>query len=241
LAKNKSAAKKNSKKSGMAKTPKTASDSAPWIYEAGLNLLLRFHRFGWEVGGVIFLGLAGVTLLTMIGLTSGAWVTAWASWLVRWFGIGKYLIVASLIWGGVWMLYVRRDESKTISWSRVIGVELSFFSLLGLLSLVGVLLAGENTPFTGSDIPLTRAEAGYDGGLVGWGITKFLRIILGSILPDTINSWVLPIVLSLAAGCMEQDESPLFFQGHLAGRNHIFRYRRECIRRMIWLYRLPPS
>lgn len=98
------------------------------------------------------------------------------------------------------MLYFRRAENNAISWSQVIGIELSFFAVLGLLSLVGVWVAGDNISFPGSNIPLTRAEAGYDGGLVGWGTAEFLRIILGSILPEVIVSWLLPIALSLAAG-----------------------------------------
>ncbi|MCH7663941.1 MAG: hypothetical protein IH859_08760, partial [Chloroflexi bacterium] len=176
----------------MTKSTKNANAPSAGFLYFGLKLLVRLQRFGWEFGGITLLGIAGVTLLAMIGLTSGAWVTVWASWLVTWFGLGKYLVVASLVTGGVWMIYARRDEDKAIAWVRVIALELAFFASLALLTIIGELFFTDELINT-----LSRAEAGKDGGLVGWGIAEFLSILLGSVLPKLLVPWIVGGVLLL--------------------------------------------
>lgn len=168
----------------------TVGRDAGWM-DGGLNFLLRFRRFGWEIGGIVLLVMAGITLLALIGGTSGSWVTGWERWLARWFGWGELVILAALAVGGVWMLYYQRARSIPINWLRVISWELIFFGLLALLSLVGgAAVAPDNSDFIPTQISsLDYAENGWFGGVMGWGISELLRISLASFLPDAAAGW----------------------------------------------------
>jgi hypothetical protein len=54
---------------------------------------LRFDRFGWDVLGVALLAVAVMTLLGLLGLTQGAFLSPWVSLLQRGLGWGASLVV----------------------------------------------------------------------------------------------------------------------------------------------------
>jgi S-DNA-T family DNA segregation ATPase FtsK/SpoIIIE len=140
-------------------------------FDRTLRLLTRFERFGWDLGGVVFLAMAAMTLLALIlpGLARGFLISWWSQQLAHWFGWGSVWVVSALVVIGLWMLRRRyAGEFPHIPWGRVFSLELASFSSLALLSLLG-------------GASLERASQGLDGGAIGWGLSELLRLVLNPI------------------------------------------------------------
>ncbi|MGD8457607.1 MAG: DNA translocase FtsK [Anaerolineales bacterium] len=152
-------------------------DRTPSWFETGIKFILKFQRFTKDFAGIILLVLSSLTFLSLIGLTSGAWLTPWASWLRKWFGIGGVFLVMGLGIVGLFLLRKQSSDLTIKDWGRIIWLEVSSFSFLGLLSIV----------FGHS---IERAESGMDGGLVGWGLAEFFGILLRS-LPSGIANFII--------------------------------------------------
>ncbi len=131
-----------------------------------VKIWLRFQRFFWDIGGVFVLALGLMTLFALLGVTQGTLLTPWAQLLYRWFGYGSFLIVLIVVGLGGLMLRKRFGSVEDIPWGRVLALEIAAFALIALLAV-----------FNGVDID--RAEAGLDGGLVGWGLAEFFGVVLG--------------------------------------------------------------
>lgn len=144
-----------------------------------------------EAAGLLVLALAVLTLLGLLGLTQGAWLSPWVGLWRRWLGWGSALVVIGLGLMG-WGLLARRRAFNGFPLGRVISFELATFAALGLLSLAW----GQS---------LEVAEAGDGGGLIGWGIAESLRLLFASFLPDWLSgflSWVLLLVAFTYAGML---------------------------------------
>ncbi len=124
---------------------------------------LHFGRFFRDALGVFLMALALMSLLALWGVTGGILLTPWADFLSVWFGWGSYLLIAAFGYGG--FMLIRRNNSK-LGWTRLLSLELASFLTLGLLAVIG----GES---------LVRAEAGMDGGRLGWGIAYLLGMSMG--------------------------------------------------------------
>jgi S-DNA-T family DNA segregation ATPase FtsK/SpoIIIE len=135
---------------------------------------LHFGRFLRDALGTALIALAFMALLAIWGVTKGVLLTPLSSFLSIWLGWGTYLLVSGMAYGGVTLI---RRHSATFSWGRVWLLEIAAFLSLGLLSLLG----GNS---------LVRADAGMDGGRLGWGIAFLLSRALG---------WVGGAVLLIAA------------------------------------------
>jgi len=153
------------------------------LFESGINFILKFQRFTKDIAGIILLVLASLTLLSIIGLTSGAWLTPWATWLRKWFGIGSVFLVMGFGIVGLFLLRKQSEDFTTRDWGRIIWLEVSAFSSLSLLSIV----------FGHS---IERAEGGLDGGLVGWGIAEFFGILLRS-LPTGVAKFIIGAIFAV--------------------------------------------
>jgi S-DNA-T family DNA segregation ATPase FtsK/SpoIIIE len=158
-------------KSGSSKpTRKSSTTSAgsqpPWL-ESLLDLWLRFERFAWDVGGVLLLATALMTLMALFfpELTRGALLTWWSRVLRHWLGWGSFMMIVIMAVLGFWMLARRTSGGRTIPWSRVFALEGAAFAGLILLTLFG----GNS---------LERAESGLDGGVIGWGLTELVGLLL---------------------------------------------------------------
>ncbi|HET9588490.1 MAG TPA: DNA translocase FtsK [Anaerolineales bacterium] len=130
-----------------------------------LDRLARFNehfgRFLRDALGVSLIAVAIMSFLALRGYTQGSLLTPWASLLSLWFGWGSYLIVIAIGYAGLSLLF---PEKISIGWSRVFALEIAAFLTLGLLAA-----RGGNS--------LVSAEAGADGGRVGWGlVTLFWRV-----------------------------------------------------------------
>lgn len=130
---------------------------------------LQFKRFGWDLLGLLFFLVTVITLLGLLGVSRGALINPWVRLLERYFGWGSYGIVLTLGFLG-WAAF-RHSAGKPfpLSLGKVLAIEGSFFALLGSLSVFG-------------GFSLERAEAGKDGGILGWGLSKLLPDILSAIL-----------------------------------------------------------
>ncbi|MGB9641005.1 MAG: hypothetical protein ACPL4H_08845, partial [Anaerolineales bacterium] len=135
-----------------------------------LHFLSRFRRYGNDISGVAILALG---LMTLFGIVAPQWTQGILRWWVNvlrlWFG-----------WGGLWIALflcgfgINRLQQKPFSirqnWQR-------WFALLGavLISLAFLSVLGGAT--------IERAEAGFDGGRIGWGLAHLM------------GGWFLPLGL----------------------------------------------
>jgi S-DNA-T family DNA segregation ATPase FtsK/SpoIIIE len=127
-----------------------------------VKLYLRFRRFTWDIAGVLALAFALMTLLALVkpSLTSGLLVW-WVSLLKTWFGWGSLWLVAWLAFAGLLMLRYQSSRWQGFPWRQVFALELAAFTCLALLATIG----GNS---------LERAEAGLDGGRIGWALAHLL-------------------------------------------------------------------
>jgi S-DNA-T family DNA segregation ATPase FtsK/SpoIIIE len=106
-------------------------------------------------------------------LTSGAFVDPWISLLRRWFGWGAFIFPLIMLAGAAALIRHRQGFQVDVNWSRVILIELALVGALGLLAII-----------SGMDLP--RAEMGYGGGVVGWGISTLIEDVVGAFLRTVV-------------------------------------------------------
>ena len=173
------------KKTPVKPVPPAAPDAAAPPEIGFLERLSKwwshFDRFSWDVLGILFIAFTLLTLVGLLGWTSGAVLTPWIALLTRWMGWGRYLIVIVLGLLGLVALRWRLSRSLQINLGKVLSVEAAAFIVLALMSIMG----GES---------LTRAEAGLDGGVIGWG----LATVMESFLPVPWSTGLLVLLLVLA-------------------------------------------
>ncbi len=143
---------------------------------------LHFGRYVRDVLGVALIAAALILLLGFFDLTGGTLLTPLVDGLSRWFGWGGYLLVAGLALAGVGLV---RRSGGPIRWGRLLALELAVLLTLSLFSLVN----GNS---------LARAEAGLDGGRIGWGLAYLSVQRLG--LVGGAALLVVVWLLSLATG-----------------------------------------
>jgi S-DNA-T family DNA segregation ATPase FtsK/SpoIIIE len=128
-------------------------------------LWVRFGRFGWDLLGVTLIVSALVTLLALAGWTEGSFISPWGAALKEWSGEISYLIAAGLGLLG-WAVISRRSSRPIrLRFGQVLALEGLLFTLMALLAVLG-------------GFSLERAEAGRDGGVIGWGLARLIDQIL---------------------------------------------------------------
>jgi S-DNA-T family DNA segregation ATPase FtsK/SpoIIIE len=131
---------------------------------------LHFGRFLRDTLGILLLALALMSVLALWKVTQGFLLSPWANLLKNWFGWGIYLVIFGIGYGGFILL---RRKGTPFGWGRLIALELASFLTLGLLAVIG-----------GNSI--LRAEAGQDGGQLGWGLATLARMPAGSVVGTLI-------------------------------------------------------
>ena len=146
---------------------------------------LHFGRFLRDAAGVLLLALALMSLLALWNATQGILITPFAAFLRSWFGWGSYLVVGGILYAGFALL---RRGTDGINWTRLISLELASFLTLGLLAAIG----GNS---------LARADAGLDGGNLGWGIAALAWMLAGQFLGSLILFivWLLAVMTGFGA------------------------------------------
>ena len=168
MAKPKEGAPKKPPAAAKKQVQEVVPPSRPW-YEIILNLFIRFSRFGWDLIGTILLVFGFITAFALLGLTRGALVSPYQSFLQQWLGYGSWIFaLLLLVLGG---LCLSRRWAKIGAWSfgRILAIEGLILTLFPLLTILG----------GGS---LQKAEMGMDGGILGWGLAE-MPLILG-LTPD---------------------------------------------------------
>lgn len=126
---------------------------------------VRFERFGWDLLGVALIVACLLTLLALVGLTEGSFISPWGSFLKRWTGAASYLL-ALMIGSLGWAVLSRRSKKPVrLRLGQVLAIEGFFFVLTSLLAVLG-------------GFSLERAEIGLDGGVIGWGLARLVTLIL---------------------------------------------------------------
>lgn len=155
-------------------TPAPQDDLLGWMERFRAN----YGRFSWDISGVILIAFSLMILLALLGLTGGVLLTALSVLLKRWLGWGSYLLVITMAAGGLFLLR-RSAQPVTLRWTQLIGYELSAFFALMFMSIVGSPLGSLLRDFR---TPLERAEAGLDGGRIGWGLAQFVTLLVGPVI-----------------------------------------------------------
>ena len=171
------------------KKKKKLTDSDGQDYSNNQNWFRKIqpvaYRFGWDFLGVFFFVLAILTFLGLIGWTSGSFISFWEVILTRWLGFGSYVVVLLFAAIGFKIFRQRVTGEKRFSLSRVLMLEAGYFLFLSFLSVI-------------NGTELSRAEAGLDGGIIGWGLAKlFLRFLPQ---PVTVFLLILFFLLFISAG-----------------------------------------
>jgi hypothetical protein len=185
--------------------PDDGEPRANW-FDRFARLETSFARYARDIGGILTLSLALMLLLALIGLTEGVFLGAVADFLLIWLGLGSLFIVALILWGGVALVWRERPKVK-VGVTRVVAMELCAFLLLALLSYIGPWLAQ-----LAGDLraPLERAEAGIDGGRVGWAIAELLDQLVGPTVGLLLVLAGLTVCIVVAFGLAPAIEAWLF-------------------------------
>ncbi|KPK88710.1 MAG: hypothetical protein AMJ88_18535, partial [Anaerolineae bacterium SM23_ 63] len=144
------------------------------------TLLERGIDYVDDLGTVTLSAMSIVTVLGLFGLTHGTIIDPWVSLLRRWLGLGAVLIPLILAAGAVALVRHRQGTGLGMNWSRVIALEICIVGGLGLLSVL-------------DGMRLPRAELGYGGGLIGWGVSILIEDLLGPILRTMLLAAILLI------------------------------------------------
>jgi S-DNA-T family DNA segregation ATPase FtsK/SpoIIIE len=163
-------------------TKSTSNPSEASITERIIKIWLRVERFAWDAAGIFLIALSLMTLVALVvpSLAQGALLMGWTNFLRRWFGWGSLMIVAVLGVIGLMLLRRRMGDLPEVSWGRVFALEGAAFTLLPLLTLLG-------------GYSLERAEAGLDGGQIGWG----LATVFDFFLPQSLSILLLAVLFAL--------------------------------------------
>jgi hypothetical protein len=119
--------------------------------------------------------LAVLTLLGLLGISTGSVLGWWATLLRRLFGWSAFLVALALLGLGIWLLWQSLRERFPITPASVIGAEL----------LLLVIPTASHMPLVlnqGAEEALLAAQQGMAGGYVGWALSVLLVEVLGAMV-----------------------------------------------------------
>lgn len=145
------------------------------------GLISNFERYLWDVFGILSLALSVMTFLALIKpILAKGLLSWWAELLRLWLGWGSFWVV--IVLGGLGVSLLRRkhlDRRKKIAWWRILMIELAAFASLALLAVIG-------------GASFDRAEAGLDGGRIGWSLVILLNLPFESY--GVISAWLIGLI-----------------------------------------------
>lgn len=130
----------------------------------------RFQRFGWDIAGVFAFMVAALTLLGLIlpEFSQGFLLVWWVGFAVVWLGWGSvWLVIIAGVLGVIAFRHRNLQGFKRFRWGRIFALEFAGFASLALLAVLG------NTS-------LERADAGLDGGRIGWALAYILQQVVSA-------------------------------------------------------------
>ncbi|MEW6503436.1 MAG: DNA translocase FtsK [Chloroflexota bacterium] len=146
------------------------------------RMVVRLERYGRDIGGVLLIALGLLTLMALVGWTSGSFISPYGDWLKRWLGIASFPLAVLTAVVGASLLRSNPAENRRFPLGRILAWEGLIFTGMAFLALLG-------------GVSVERAEAGLDGGVIGWGlaylITQFLPLPWSSLLLVLLAVWFL--------------------------------------------------
>lgn len=135
-------------------------------YDLLPRLIETIKHYGWDIGGVLVLAFAIMTLMAVLmpDLTGGI-LARWNHWLKLWLGWGSLWIAVVGFAGGIMMLRHHNFHMNSNAWGRLFAAEIVAFCTLALLSVIG-------------GYSLDRADSGLDGGRIGWALAYIGDLVL---------------------------------------------------------------
>ena len=160
-------------------------------FDLAIAFLSRFNRFGWDIVGILTLALSGLTLIGVLGLTRGAWISPWVNLLNRFLGWGSILVVLGLAVAGIISLRHQFLTRGSFHLGRILALEGAAFAALALLSIF-------------SNASVDQAFAGLDrGGVIGWGLAELLLILVGPTWQAVVATGAIILFAILGSGVPE--------------------------------------
>ena len=127
---------------------------------------MTIKRFGQDLLGILLITLAVISLLSLAKLTEGSLSTFFSQWILKGFGWGSFILVGLIGYIGFLILLRHLEQLPRLNLGRIILLEISMFALLALLSII-------------NGLSIDRAIKGVDGGVVGWGLARIFRDLVG--------------------------------------------------------------
>ncbi len=188
--------KKNSRSSSA---PPPESDTvSPSFMEVLGRIWLRFERYSWDVLGVVLLALSALTALALLNLSQGTFISPWGAFLKHWTGAGSYAIIFLTAFLGIAALRHQPERASRLDLGRVLALEFMTFFIMALLAFFG-------------GLSLERAEAGLDGGIIGWGLARMVSFLLplpwSSLLLLVLLAWLAMVTSGLSRRLLHKVEA----------------------------------
>ncbi|MHB8113704.1 MAG: DNA translocase FtsK [Bellilinea sp.] len=171
---------------------------SPSVMEVLGRIWLRFERYSWDVLGVFLLALSALTALALLNLSQGTFISPWGAFLKHWTGAGSYAIIILTAFLGIAALRHQPERASRLDLGRVLALEFMTFFIMALLALFG-------------GLSLERAEAGQDGGIIGWGLARMVSFLLplpwSSLLLLILLAWLGLVTSGLSRRLLQKAES----------------------------------
>jgi S-DNA-T family DNA segregation ATPase FtsK/SpoIIIE len=166
--------------------PTPSESPADW-QDTVFRRLLGFQRFMRDSVVIFIVAFAAMTFFAILGWTDGALITPWSDLLREWMGSGAVLVVAGLTLLGFGLFRRNAAGELDFPWGRVVAFEVAIFSIMILFSVI-------------NGVSLERAEAGLDGGLIGWGLAEVMGVAVGPVFRFLLLLGTLMFSLLVASG-----------------------------------------
>ncbi|MCR4408640.1 MAG: DNA translocase FtsK [Anaerolineae bacterium] len=155
-----------------------------------------------SIAGSVLLGLAVLTILSLLPFSQGALTTGWLTLLRILFGWGAYVSFIGMAAAGLWLLFKGMGHELPLRWERVIGISSLFVLVLALLHLL-----------PGAEDSLALADAGKGGGYLGWMVSQLVVSATGRIGAIVIILTLIAVTLILLLGLSLTEMVPALQQG----------------------------
>ncbi len=170
----------------LSRNASSAADAPQRFRLARKLLTLALAPTGQQFLALALIAFGLLTIFTVAGLNSGAWVNAWARLLVFLFGWGAYpvgTLITAL--GLLWLRHLVHQPTGW-RWRPILGLELT---LIALLCMTHTLLR---------QYGWTLVQSGQGGGVIGWALSVFFSNAFGPLVTATLMGGVAILGIGLA-------------------------------------------
>ena len=158
------------------------------------------NRFGLDILGILLIGLAAISLLGTLGLSTGNVIQKWVALLNTGFGWGIYLVILLMVLLGLLCFQHHLAKPTRFRFKNILALEGWLFSFVTLMAFFG-------------GVNLDNARTGAFGGTIGWGLATLLNSFLPAIASIVIlfglNIWFLVVGFTLKDWIVEKIEKGL--------------------------------